>query len=244
MPSLKFTPLTRLVLALDAELDLANDPEFEAELADKYAARLAEATQERDATLKGVVTLDALLALASSGHNIVIPGIGVNMGDIPALLEILVGLASASACITAISFASWLCYSQLFFVFNNRKARKYNIDPDFINFAETPTKLTVKIFRSKLNFWGSDWHESGRVFEGYTSLYSIAANSFLLGAPLLHFGLIVVGASKIAERSGFDVMHVVFFLWVLIAHLIAVLTWVLPSLGFTFALSSNTRVRA
>jgi len=237
--TIKMTPLTRLMEAFNSELNLAKDEKLESELASKYLLRLNEAHQRRDATLKGLVIIDALLAVAVSGRNIAIPGTSINMLDIPALIEVLVGLASASVYIFTFSFATWLCYSQLYFVFNNRLAKKYELDPDLINFAETASEPTLKMFRTKLNIWGIDWNQPNGMFKVLMYAHAIANNFFFLVAPLLHVGLIIVAVRQIIQHSGFDFIHTVFFFWVLLAHVLAIFTWIIPSVPFSFGFGDS-----
>ncbi|NEH81307.1 hypothetical protein [Rhizobium ruizarguesonis] len=228
------TPLTRLTMALEAELELAKDPQMEADLAAKYLERVNETAQRRDATLKSLVVFDGLLAIAASGRNITVPGINISMADIPAILEGLIGITSASVYIFSFSFTTWLCYSQIHFVFSKRIAARHNLDPDLISFAQTASEPTLKMFRSKLNIWGEDWHRSGNAFSGMVAAYSISNNIFFIMAPLLHLSLMYYAASRMIKLQDFDFIHIVFYAWVVLAHVLAIFTWVVPSVPFSF----------
>ncbi len=234
MKLFKLTPLTRLTMAFEAELNLMEDPEREKDLAGKYLARLSDAAQRRDSTLKGLVILDGLLAVAASGRNITIPGVNLSMADIPAVLEVLTGMASGTAYICAFSFITWLCYSQIHFTFCNRVARQSQIDPDLLAFAETTSEPTLKMFRRQLNIWGDDWHTSTGVFNGLVACFGVANNLFFLMAPLLHGALMYYALRQIVERSGFDAIHLVFYAWVILAHVVALFMWLAPSISFAF----------
>ena len=43
---------------------------------------------------------------------------------------------------------------------------------------------------------------------------------------------------QIVERSGFDAIHVVFYAWVILAHVVAVFTWFVPSIPFAFKIGT------
>jgi hypothetical protein len=240
MLKLKLTPLTRLTMAFDAELNLMAAPQKEEVLASKYLERVHDATVRRDSTLKGIFILDALLAIATSGKNVSIPGVGISMADVPALMEVLIGMVSIAAYICSQSFMNCLCYSQIHQVFSNRIAKRYEVDPDMLELAAITSEPTLKMLRAKLNIWGPDWHTPTKPFRLVAKLYDIGNNLFFLMLPLLHCLLMFHAVMRVVSTSDIGVTHVVFFAWVTVAHMLALLVWVVPMLGFTFTIESTS----
>lgn len=244
MPHLKLTPLTRLTLAIERELSIMADPHREAALAEQYLARVQEATARRDSALKGLLVLDALLAIAASGRNVDIPGIGISMADIPALMEVLLGLVSFAVYIGSHSFMNWLCYSQIHHVFSNRIAKQHGVDPDLIDMAENLSEPTLKMLRTKMNIWGADWHVPGRQFATATRLYEYSNAMFFLMLPVLHLMLLAHAITRSLSTSETGITSVFFLSWVFLAHLLAVFVWVVPMAAFTFSPSGSENGRA
>ncbi|MCS4240926.1 hypothetical protein M2418_000428 [Rhizobium sp. BIGb0125] len=231
-------------MAFDAELTLMADPVKEAELADKYLARAQEASARRDSTLKALVVLNTFLAIASSGKSVNIPGVGISMSDIPALMEVLIGLVSAAFYLSAHSFTTWLCYSQIHYVFIERVARKKELDPDLYSFAETSSEPTLKMLGPELNIWGPDWYAAGKGFKVTAKLYDICNNLFFLMLPVLHCMLLVHAIMRVISTAEVGVTHIVFFAWVVLTHLLAVFVWVIPHVVFTFILEGESKKNA
>jgi hypothetical protein len=235
----KLNPLTRLTMAFDSELTLMDDPLKEAALADKYLARVQETSARRDNTLKGLVVLNAFLAIASSGKSVNIPGVGISMSDIPALMEVLIGLVSVAFYLSAHSFMTWLCYSQIHHVFAQRIARKKGIDPDLFSFADTSSEPALKMLRPDLNIWGADWYTAGKGFKVTAKFYEICNTLFFLMLPVLHCMLLAHAVMRVISASEVGTTHIVFFGWVALAHLLAVFVWVVPNVVFTFILGET-----
>jgi hypothetical protein len=221
-------------MAFDAELTLLADPVKEAELANKYLARTQETSARRDSTLKGLLVLNAFLAIASSGKSVNIPGVGISMSDIPALMEVLIGLVSAAFYLSAHSFTTWLCYSQIHYVFTERIARKKELDPDLYSFAETSSEPTLKMLSPELNIWGPDWYTAGKGFKVTAKLYEICNNLFFLMLPVLHCMLLVHAIVRVISAAEVGITHIVFFAWVALTHLLAFFVWIAPNVVFTF----------
>ncbi len=234
MAELKLTPLTRLAFAIENELSLLQDPAKESVLAEKYLARTLEAASRRDSVIKGLLFLDALLAMAVSGKNVQIPGVGISMADIPALVEVLLGLVSFAAYIGSHAFMNWLCYSQIHSVFSNRIARERQLDPDLFELSDTLSEPTLKMLRPKANIWGRDWRDPGKTFSVLTRAYGLGNGLLFLMLPVLHLMLVsqavirTVSTTEVSMTGGF------FLAWVLIAHILALFVWVTPMIEFTF----------
>lgn len=243
MDWVRLTPVTRLSWAFGRELTLLNNPAEEAALAEKYLIRLSEAAARRDASLRSLVAIDVVLAMVLSGKHLTVPILNLQTSDIPALLEVVVALASAAAYFFCFSFATWLCYSQMAFVFVKRRAEKSKIDPDLLSFGDAPSEPTLKIFRGKLNLWGLDWYEAGRSFRLLSALYGLVNSLFFLAAPLLHASMIWTGGRAIYSQAGFTFLHSIFYVWILVANLAALLTWLVPSVSFRFEIKKDGNPR-
>jgi hypothetical protein len=115
---ISLTPITRLSMTFDHELELDKAKLFDEERYKKYLAMLELAEKKRDGTFKSLFLLDALVAVVLSGKDIKITGTDISITDLPAVLECLTVASSFACMFAAISFTNWLCYSQVVSQFN------------------------------------------------------------------------------------------------------------------------------
>lgn len=161
------------------------------------------------------------------------------MADIPALMEVLIGMVSIAAYICSQSFTNWLCYSQIHFGFSNRIARRYGIDPDLLELAEIASEPTLKMMSAKLNIWGVDWHTPTKRFQIVAKVYQMGNSVFFIMLPILHCLLMTQAIIRVITFSSIGVIHIVFFAWVIVAHMMAIFVWMVPMVGFTFTIEST-----
>lgn len=235
------TPLTRLTDAFEKELNLAKDEKFESNLAKQYLLRLEDSQVKRDAIVKALFLADMILAVAITGKNTVIPGTSLSTADFPALMEIVLGLSSICTYMASFAFCTWLCYSQMEFVFVKRKALKKGLDPDLIAFSEILSEPSLKMFRKKFNIWGVDWLTPNKPFSAVTYVFSISNGLFFLVFPVIHFSLLYLAMKQIIITRDFNFIYIVFYFWVTISNLMAVFIWFLPHIWFSFTLEDTPK---
>lgn len=236
---LKLTPLTRLTSAFEADLENANDEKLESQLATQYLKRLAESQAKRDRTFKSLFTIDVILSIVIRGKDFVIPGTSISTGDLPALMEILLGLSSVAAYMASYTFCAWLCYSQIHYVFIRRKALKKKIDPDLIAFSEILSEPNLKMFSSKLNIWGEDWAVPQRPFSVIAQAYASANILFFLVIPAAQYALTYIALKQIIISSGFNIVHISFYSWVVLSNILTLFMLFVPHKLFSFAVKTG-----
>lgn len=229
----RLTPLTRLTSAFALELSLLSEEQVGRLRAD-YREREKEATQKRDSLFRSLVVMDALVAIVLSGKEIVLPFVGIATKDLPALLEISVALASANLYFAAFAFNVWLAYNQIYHVFCRREAADRHIDPDLIFAGEIYNELNIKLLQRKMNLWGFDWSIPGRVFNSLSVSFNVANLVFFCLIPIMHSWLIFYAMDRIWQQSELSALHGLFFLWVAMGHILALVIWFVPSVQFTF----------
>lgn len=174
-------------MRLDREGEVFNE-----ELHARYIAMHREASSAQDRSIKSVATADIGLSFILFGKNIKIPGTDFGLQDIPAATEVLTVVATFGFLTFCMAFANAQSYQAILEQFSNRKARKYGIDPDFITYGDIFSQVYIKVFRFKMNFFGSDYFVPGKKYKlFYGALISMLAVSWL---SLLIMHLTVVGS--------------------------------------------------
>jgi hypothetical protein len=167
MAVLKLTPITRLSMSFDHELDLDKANLFNEKVYENYISILKLSDKQRDDGLKFVFMVDALIAILLTGNKLSIPWVGVSITNLPAVLEIATLFASVAFFFTAMFFTNAVCYAQVVDQFKIRAARTNAIDPDFLAAADKLFHFPLKIFRSKMNIWGVDFYSPRFGFKAF-----------------------------------------------------------------------------
>lgn len=192
--STKLSPLVRLTLSFDKELNLDRNGVFGRETYEKYIERHQEVLVKQDQLIRSLVMLNAILFLILSGQNWVIPGIGVQVSTIPAIHEILLFMSSMTFYFLCAFFVTSQCYSGVIDEFGNRIVDSNLIDPDFFNASRKHYDFFLKLYRPKLNIWGDDFFQHGRGFAVFSGLMNTIMIAVILIFPATHL-LMVLNAS-------------------------------------------------
>lgn len=230
----KTSPLYRLTASYEEDLIEADDPELEESLAKKLSDRLKEAEAKRDAGFKSLISIDSILAIVLSGRDFSIPAVGVSTKDIPALLEVLVSIASVSVCLVALSFTTWLCYSQLLFTVLVRSGTKKNVKSSLVTFADQFSELGIYLFSTELGRFQNQLFEPTRGFRVFAAAYELSSRVLFFLIPIIHSLLIIYALMAIVEKAGFTPLHSLLYIAVICGHLLAVLFWIAPTVKFNF----------
>lgn len=188
------SPLVRLTLSFDKELNLDKNGVFGRETYEKYIERHREVLAKQDQLLRSWITLNAALFLVLNGQNWVIPVIGVQISSIPAIHEILLFLSSMTFYFICAFFVTSQCYSGVIDQFGNRIVDSNLIDPDFFNASRKHYDFFLKLYRPKLNIWGDDFYQHGRGFAVFSLLMNLIMIAVVLVFPAIHL-LIIFSAS-------------------------------------------------
>lgn len=191
MISLKLSPNVRIRLTLLREMSLDQNNEiFNDELLKNYLDRHSEATNRQHALTKSVLLIDLALAAIVSGKNFRIPGLDLNLNEIPAAQETLSIAASFAFLMLSYGVPQFAALPSNHGDFCAEKAEKHLVDPDFISAGKIHTELFVKAFRPKLNFFGSDFFIASRAFNIYHSMLTYLLLLSVLSLIAIHFVLV------------------------------------------------------
>lgn len=233
MGKINLTPSVRLRMTVQHEMTL--DPDgviFNDDLYNKYLRMHSECLRRQEALIRNTVLVDAALALLLYGKNVTIPGTSLGIQDIPAAVEVFTILSAFSFLMLSISFLNAQCYMAIIEQFNVKKARPYEVDPEFLTAADTHSELYLKIFRSKLNIYGIDFFEAGKGYRYFYTTMIVALLLAFLGMLSLHF--VVVFSATWAVMTEFFVsklLAVTVFLMSTVGILINIF------IGFSFELT-------
>lgn len=228
------SPLFRLTETYEDDLNRIRSPQLESQLAEQLRERLSEATVKRDQVVKSLFIIDALLAVALSGQNFVIPAIGLSTSAFPALLEILVGLASFAVCIAAMSFTTWLCYSQLLWAVIRRTAKSADLHGGILVDSDHFNEMGIRLFQRQIAIGGQELFKPLGGFKALILVYEILTKVLFGLVPIMHLLLVGYGIVAIVERSGFTLLHSLLYISVAAGHLLAVIFWFAPNKEFAF----------
>lgn len=234
----KATPLYRLTATYEEDLKRINNPELEVVLADQLRERLEEATVKRDASFKSLLLIDVILAIAVSGRNFDIPGFGISTKDLPAVMEILVGIASFGICLTAVSFTTWLCYSQILWMVTRRSGQKSDMQCGILTDSNHFNEMAVRLFQRQIAF-DKELFIPLAQFKALAFIFTWATNILFSLIPIIHVMLVGYGLVLIYQRSGFSPLHTLLYIAVAIGHLLALIVWFAPSREFKFLLRNR-----
>ena len=92
-----------------------------------------EAIRRRDAALKTLVIADFCIIVLISGKNITVLGFAISLGEIPAALEFSIMLASMGWLFGNLAFPTEQAYQTVLRGFNQTKAKKAHVDPEFLS---------------------------------------------------------------------------------------------------------------
>lgn len=208
---IRLTPITRLMMTLDIEMSLdKGQAVFSDERRLKYQVMHAEALRRRENLLRSLVFLDAASMLLLYGKSVTIPGLGVNLLDIPAGLEVATVLAALAFMFLALAFFNEQAYQAIVNKFGERHARPSAIDPDFVNAGENFFEFYLKLYRGKMNIWGEDFYRPGLPYRVFFGALTWALMLALFGVFLLHLlASGAVAASLWSQPSDFYISQAV-----------------------------------
>jgi hypothetical protein len=186
---IRISPLVRLKLSFDSELNLDKYSIFGRDTYEKYLEVQREAEIKQDQLLRSMFFLNALLFLVVNGQDWSIPIIDLQISSIPAVLEILLFASTIAFFFLCVTFVTNQCYIGIIDQFGNRIVDSNLIDPDFFNASRKPYDFFLKIFRPKLNFWGEDFYEAGKGFKVFCHIISVLVVVVVLSFPTVHIAL-------------------------------------------------------
>lgn len=198
---IELSPLTRLTMTFDHELDLDST----GELGDAAYAGYKEQHQlsivKRDSMAKTLVFVNTVLFLLINGKGWKIPGMDADISTLPAIKEIALLYSSLCFFFLCAVFVNEQCYAGLVGQYGIRKSRGSSIDPDFVNASKFHYDFFLKIYRPKMNIWGIDFFESRRAFTIFSKIILAMTVSILLLFPVIHFLLIFLAALEVSEND-------------------------------------------
>lgn len=189
----RLSPMTRLNMTFDAELNLDKNGVLGHETYEKYIERHREALQKQDQLIRSVCSLNALLFLVLNGQNWTLPVLGILISDIPAVQEILLFGASMSFYFLCAAFVTSQCYSGIIDQYGNRIVDSNLIDPDFFNASRKHYEFFLKVYRPKMNIWGEDFYQHKWGFSVFSWLMNTIMIAVVMLLPITHLVLVGTG---------------------------------------------------
>lgn len=183
---IKLSPINRLTNSFDLEMNLDKVGLFNIDTYDSFIKMYHNSEVRRDKIVRSVLIFDALAFLVLNGGNLMVPGLGLELAKIPAVLEILVFTSSISFFFFCVAFVNTQCYAGIVDQIGIRLSSHQNIDPDFINASKKHYDFFLKVFRPKLNIWGVDFFESRKPFAAFSVLLYSTVLLVLMALPLTH----------------------------------------------------------
>lgn len=162
-----------------------------------------EAVARRDRLARSTLLLDGLLLMVINGQNLQIPGLGVELINLPGIIPALVIAASLAFAFLCIAFFNEQCYQALISVMNDRRARA--ADADFLTASDVFQEWIVKLYASRMNHATFDFFEPGKAYVRTFSTVLIWMTVTVVLLVFIHFGVIAAGAKAMTVRSGWDV---------------------------------------
>ena len=194
---IRLSPLVRLRMTFDAEMNLDKVNAFGRETYEKYLEIHQISEDKLARMIRALFVIDALLFLLISGKSWSMPGFGVEISSIPAIHEILLFASALSFFILCGAFITVQCYSAIIDQFGNRIVNSNLMDPDFFNASHKHFDFFLKIFRAKLNIWGEDFYRHGRAFAVFAWLINVITVLTVLTLPAAHLLLSWAGATHV-----------------------------------------------
>lgn len=234
---LKLTPLTRLILTINNEMELDGGRLFDHQRYERCVSMLKVAEARRDQMLKALLFSDAAIVLILSGRAFTLPLIGMSVSEIPAALEIATFAASISFMFFANAQFNWHGYSTLVDGWVLSRARGSGVDPEFVGAADKFMEFVVKVFRPKMNIYGPDlfvplW---GFKFIARTIvfLFVLAVFSFLI----IHLAVVGYSLRSTAGSNLDTLIKVAYFAFVSVAQFAGLLLLFVIGKSFQFSIS-------
>lgn len=198
---INLSPLTRLTMTFDRELDLDSAGALGDEAYAGYKEQHQNSIAKRDSMAKSLVLVNTVLFLLINGKGWKIPGMEADISTLPAIKEIVLLYSSLCFFFLCITFVNEQCYAGLVGQYGIRKSRASSIDPDFVNASKFHYDFYLKIYRAKMNIWGVDFFESRRPFTVFSGAIVAMTVGILLLFPVIHFLLIFLAALKITGND-------------------------------------------
>lgn len=198
---IQLSPLSRLRMSFNSELNLDKDGVFNREVYEGYLQMQRRVEEKQDRMGRSLFTTNALLFLMLTGQNWRIPIFNVEVSSIPAAVEILLFASALSFFFLCSIFVTNQCYNAIIEQCGNRIVDSTRIDPEFYNASKKHFDFFLKVFRSKLNIWGPDFFEHGRPFSIFAWSLDKAFLLVLLVIPAPHFIITCVGALHVYQSD-------------------------------------------
>ncbi|MEM7241329.1 MAG: hypothetical protein AAF429_04000 [Pseudomonadota bacterium] len=184
------TPMSRLTMTFNEELNLDQNKVFNKEYYDNLIARFLEVQASQNALVKNLGLINTILFLILHGQEWTIPILNVEIAQIPAIKEIFVFYSSLAFYFLCMVFVNAQSYSGLINQCGNRVVDSRLIDPDYYNAAKIEHSFPLKLYRPKSNIWGVDFFEPGKGFRILSFVNNLTIILAALIIPAIHFGLI------------------------------------------------------
>ena len=188
--------------------------------------------------LKGLMLYDALIVLLVFGKNVKIPGVGLNLTEIPAALEVVTFAASLSFLFLAVAFLNHNLYGLVADAISRKRLGAEAIDSDFITGADKRVDFYLKILRQKFYIYGIDYFAPGRGFKIMGRIIMLIIFACVVSMLLVHFGCIILSVKQ-SIANGIGWLEICYLSFVAVAHLGGLLLFFMPYVSFEFSITPH-----
>lgn len=242
---IKLSPLVRLSESFFNEMKLDDRGVFNSETYEKYLERQQAAEEKSIRIGRSQVRYNAFLFLVTFGQSWELPLIAVEIGEIPAVQEILIVISSLCFFFLCFAFVTDQCYRSVLSVFGNRIVNNSRIDPDFFNASRSHFDFALKIFRPKLNIWATDFFEGSAPFKIVCKFINSLMSTVLIVMVSTHFLIIYAACQDVIMNGSYGVLtNLVFLGLVVFTNVGAIMLCILMFVPFTFTIVAPTNANA
>jgi len=191
---IRLSPLSRLTMSFDRELDLDKNSAFNKEFYEKCIERQLSVEFKQNQLLRSLLLVNAVIFLVLNGQDWTIPFFEVKLSTIPAIQEILLFYSSLAFFFLCTTFATNQCYIGIINQCGNRIVNNSVVDPDFYNAASMHYEYFLKLYRPELNIWGIDFFQHGKGFDIFSRLITFILLAVIYLMVASHIALIAVAS--------------------------------------------------
>jgi hypothetical protein len=221
---IKLTPITRLSLSLDQEMDLDREGVlFDESRYKNYVSMLQESESKMHSLARSIVITDAIVFFLEFGRKFTLPVIDIPIGSLPAALEIATFFSCLTFVYVALAFINSQAYAAIVNQFSIRRANLHAIDPDFLIASDRFIELFLKLHRTKFNLWGPDFFTPRAAFKYYSIFVVGLALACFFALIFLHMAAIAISIWTTWNAWGLTFFTVPYFVFVICTNVGAIL---------------------
>ena len=190
--------------------------------------------RKRDALIRNMLLLDAVALLLLFGKGITIPGLNIELGDVPAARDALIFLASLSFQFFALAFVNWQGYGAIIDTISKHRTKKSGVDPDFLSAAYKFLEFTIKVYRGNMNIGGMDFASPNGAYKVFSWIVITLVLASVLSLLCLHLTVVFASARETIMTVDGSALLYAYILFLLLSNLGGLLVLLSLNISFEF----------